>query len=218
MRLNLKITKNIDLVPFDYQRFLVGVFHKWLGENEIHNDLSLYSLSWLIGGKLKGKGLDFIEGAEWFISSFDHSLIRQLIRGITSDPAVCFGMKVTEVMIQETPDFGIERRFSVDSPVLVKKMVNGEQKHLGFEEFESDKIMTKILQAKLEKAGLESGGVEVVFDRAYLKAKHKLVNYRGIGNKANVCPVIVRGNPEQVAFAWNVGVGHSTGIGFGALN
>jgi CRISPR/Cas system endoribonuclease Cas6 (RAMP superfamily) len=30
--------------------------------------------------------------------------------------------------------------------------------------------------------------------------------------------VIIKGTPEQLAFAWNVGLGNSTGIGFGALN
>ena len=27
----------------------------------------------------------------------------------------------------------------------------------------------------------------------------------------------LKGSPEQIAFAWDVGVGNSTGIGFGAL-
>ena len=45
---------------------------------------------------------------------------------------------------------------------------------------------------------------------------HNVIN--GIKNKASICPVIVKGTSEQIAFAWNVGVGNSTGIGFGALN
>ena len=42
-------------------------------------------------------------------------------------------------------------------------------------------------------------------------------NYNGVENKASWCPVIVEGKPETKAFAWNVGLGNSTGIGLGAI-
>ena len=218
MRLYLRLTSNNKLVPFDYQRFLVGTFHKWIGSNDIHNDLSLYSLSWLTDGKANNGGLNFRNGSGWFISAADDSLIKTVLRGITLDSTVCFGMDVKEVTIQKTPDFESEHRFSVNSPVLVKKSTDGHQRHLGFEERESDEIMTLILKAKLQKSGINSDGVEVQFDRSYGGAKRKMVTYRGVGNKANLCPVIVHGTSEQIGFAWNVGIGHSTGIGFGALN
>ncbi|HEV7350262.1 CRISPR-associated endoribonuclease Cas6 [Telluribacter sp.] len=218
MRIHLSISKSTSgLLPFDYQRFLVGAFHKWVGENVIHNDVSLYSLSWLIGGKATKNGLHFSDGASWFISSVDEEMIRKLLKGIINDPDFAFGMQVAEVNLQETPEFGEERRFLVNSPILVKKQLDGQQKHLSYEDSESDSVMTAVLQSKLQKFGIESQGVEVQFDRTYGGARQKLVTYRGIGNRANVCPIIVRGTPEQVAFAWNVGIGHSTGIGFGAL-
>lgn len=44
-----------------------------------------------------------------------------------------------------------------------------------------------------------------------------MVTYRGIGNRANMCPVIIDGRPETKAFAWEVGIGNSTGIGFGSI-
>jgi CRISPR/Cas system endoribonuclease Cas6 (RAMP superfamily) len=33
----------------------------------------------------------------------------------------------------------------------------------------------------------------------------------------NWCPIIIKGKPETKLFAWNVGLGNSTGIGFGAI-
>ncbi len=59
--------------------------------------------------------------------------------------------------------------------------------------------------------------VEVSFDTSYENPKTKLVNYKGINIRASFCPVIVKGHPRAVQFAWEVGVGNSTGIGFGAL-
>ena len=72
------------------------------------------------------------------------------------------------------------------------------------------------MKKKLKIANLEYE-VKISFDRNYLNRKTKLVRINGIENKANFCPVIVEGNPEAVAFAWNVGIGHSTGSGFGAI-
>jgi hypothetical protein len=43
MRIYLHLTPNTEPVPFNYQRALVGTFHRWLGENELHDDISLYS-------------------------------------------------------------------------------------------------------------------------------------------------------------------------------
>lgn len=220
MRIHLKLSPNKQPIPFDHLPFLVGTFHKWLGQNEVHGDLSLHSFSWLKGAKKTSKGLDFENGTTWFISAYDETVIKQLISGIREAPDVFFGMEVKEIMLQETPVFDSPKIFLVNSPILIKSYESEQkqQKHLSFLDTESDEALTKTLVHKLEKAGLESKGVKVSFDRSYAFAKMKLVNYKGIGNKANLCPVIVEGTSEQIGFAWNVGIGHSTGIGFGALN
>ena len=59
--------------------------------------------------------------------------------------------------------------------------------------------------------------LDISFDLTYAKKKIKFINYRGIRNKANLCPVYIKGKPETKAFAWNVGIGNSTGIGFGSI-
>ena len=82
MRLYLKLSKNKQTVPFDYQVNLVGALHKWLGQNDLHDELSLYSMSWLNGNsRVQGKGLSFPNGAEWFISSPDEVFIKKILRG-----------------------------------------------------------------------------------------------------------------------------------------
>jgi CRISPR-associated endoribonuclease Cas6 len=218
MRVHLKTSSNKESVPFDHLPLLVGSFHKWLGENEVHGDLSLYSLSWLKGAKASRKGLSFPEGASFFISAHDEAFIKRIISGLRSSPEVFCGMVIREVSIQPTPSFEDSKTFSVNSPVLVKTLLDGKQKHLTFDQPESSEVLTNVFKSKLHKAGLDTSGASVSFDQTYFNSKTKLVSYRGVGNKGNICPVIVEGNPEQVAFAWNVGVGHSTGIGFGALN
>jgi len=70
---------------------------------------------------------------------------------------------------------------------------------------------------KLASVGVNSSGLTIEFDNTYSKPQSKLIHYKNILNKASICPVIIEGTPDQIAFAWNVGIGNSTGIGFGAL-
>ena len=59
MRLHLYLSPNEQPVPFDYQHYLAGAFHKWLVANDLHDQLSLYSLSWLYEGRARGGALEF---------------------------------------------------------------------------------------------------------------------------------------------------------------
>jgi CRISPR-associated endoribonuclease Cas6 len=176
-------------------------------------------MSWLSGGKATGnKGLEFSNGAQWFISAFDEDLIKKIISGVMIDPDVTFGMKVTDITIRETPEFIAETRFFLGSPVLVKRNLNEKQRHFTYLEPDTDVFLTETIQHKLALAGLSPDGISIRFDRSDSRAKTKLVTYRGVHNKANYCPVIINGTPEQIGFAWNVGIGNSTGIGFGSLS
>ncbi|MFH0990838.1 MAG: CRISPR-associated endoribonuclease Cas6 [bacterium] len=217
MRLYFNLTPNIEPVPFEYQHFLIGAFHKWLGPNEIHDDISLYSLSWLSGGKKEKDMLNFPKGAKWFISCWNEALAKKVMSGLLSEPNVCCGMRITDVQMVGTPKFSEHQRFLTATPVLVKKYDGQGIKHLLFSDSGVDDVLTATLKTKLEKAGIVNKGIKVFFDRTYEKCKTRLVTIKGIQNRASVCPVMIEGTPEAVAFAWEVGVGHSTGSGFGAL-
>lgn len=218
MRIYLHLSPNLELVPFNYQQSLVGAFHRWLGENELHDDISLYSLSWLSRGIPRRKGLDFPNGSTFYVSAPNPNLLSTMVNGVFAGHHICWGMEVQEVTIQRTPIFGNHQRFFVQSPVLIKRRGENQKHHQFYysSDAESKDYLTETLHQKLEKAGL-STDVQVRFDESYAKPIIKLVKYRDIDIKATICPVIVEGNPRSVAFAWEVGVGNSTGIGFGAL-
>jgi CRISPR-associated endoribonuclease Cas6 len=199
---------------------LVGAFHKWLGENELHDEISLYSLSWLYGGKMRRdkKGYDFRHGAEFFISSPLEDLHKKAISGLFKDEDIQWGMRVQEVRICTTPEFGERQRFIAQSPVFIKKRrEEGKGQQFVFPgDEDANALMTATLQKKLDRAGM---GYEasVAFDPEYQNPKTKKITFNKIDLIGTFCPVIVEGDPEAVRFAWVVGVGHSTGIGFGAL-
>lgn len=218
MRLNLKLSPNAVPVPFDHLHQLTGVLHKWLGENELHDGLSLYSFGWLRNARVHRGSLDFREGAVWTTSFADPSLGKQVLRGLMADPHVAFGMAVEEVQIAEVPDFPSGHRFLVDGAVLTRRnRDDGGRDHLTFEDAEADVTLTRTLHRKLDAAGLGTEGVRVRFDRQWEGAKTKVVTLKGVRYKTSVCPVIVEGPPEAVRFAWLVGVGELAGSGLGAL-
>jgi len=185
MRLHLMLTPNREPVPFDYQVNLVRTFHKWLGENKIHNSISLYSLSWLKGGKLSKGTLNFSMGANWFISSYDITLIKFLIKKIRIDPKVAFGMEIKDILIQETPNLQNQEIFKIASPILIKRTIGIKEKYYFYDDDESDHLMTETIVSKMKKAGLNDIDIEISFYKKYSNPKIKGMTYKGIHNKAN---------------------------------
>lgn len=227
MRLQLTLSPNHTPVDFNHLHILTGALHKWLGPNEEHDGLSLYSFSWLKDSVVRNGALHFPKGSKWYISAIDGDFLMRSITGILRDPGIRWGMYVEKAEILTPPLFpdGIsEQRFLLLSPVFIKRSIPNpdkpdgwEEKHYIYTDPESDTLLTETLCHKLRAAGLSDEGVAVRFDREYPKAKTQKVMYRHIGNMASYCPVFVRGTAEQLAFAWTVGLGSSTGVGFGAV-
>ncbi|MFA8451249.1 MAG: CRISPR-associated endoribonuclease Cas6 [Bacteroidales bacterium] len=218
MRLHLVLEGTSSPIPFNYQHKLTGVLHKWLGQNDLHDKISLYSFSQLDGGKAQNGHLNFEYGGKWFISIWEKQYAKQLIDGIQRDPDMFLGLQVREVILQEDPDLSEKTFFQVASPVHIKHTEERTVRFILFNDPTSTDYLTATLKHKMKQAGMpEDETLNVRFDTSYPKAKTKLITYKDVKNKCNWCPIIIEGKPESKAFAWNVGVGNSTGIGFGAI-
>lgn len=220
MRIYLKTSANTYVVPFEYQQKQVGVIHRWLGQNEIHNAISLYSFSWLHNGKQVENGFNFPDGASWYISFYDDQLLKLVISNILVMPEMFSGMKVTDISIEENPDLSSRELFYLGSPVFLKRHLvdKSENKYYTYMDPESSNIMKETLLHKMQIAGIPiDDTLEIRFDLTYINKKIKYINYHNIRNKASMCPVYIKGKPETKVFAWNVGIGNSTGIGFGSI-
>jgi CRISPR-associated endoribonuclease Cas6 len=192
--------------------------HKWLGDNLLHDTISLYSVSWLgFNGQVRSGGLYYPNGTSFHISSATDDLMADLLNGLKQDTEVNWGMRVTSIMPQAEPQFGRAARFIMQSPVLIKRQLSdGSTQFYYHTDTQSDEFMTETMHSKMEYAGVK-GDLKLRFDQEYPNPKIKMATYRGIKNKASLCPVIAEGDPHCIAFAWNVGIGNSTGIGFGAI-
>lgn len=218
MRLYFKTEKNTKPIPWDYQQLIVGNLHKWIGvDNEEHDGKpSLYSVSWLNGAVATKSGLEFPNGANFFFSAFSGELCERVITGARKTPKMFNGLKVEEIIIGNRPEFTQKQYFYTASPILVRKMTDNVLKHLSWNDPEANERLTEIIHTKMKMAGL-SGDISIRFDKDFTKAKTKIVNYKNIQNKANICPVIIEGEPDLIRFAYNVGIGESTGATFGSI-
>jgi CRISPR-associated endoribonuclease Cas6 len=221
LRLHLYLSTT-QAVPFDYLPTLKSAFHLWTGHNDtLHNGLSRYSFSWLRGGQAGRGGIRFAEGAHWFISTPNREIIHTIISGVLRAPEIGLGLRVQDVRMQEAPEFTAgEQPFRVASPVFIKHEIElgKPADHLLPGHPLTDELLTTTLRSKLRQAGLVDAGVTVRFDPIHIAtAKSKLFRYKQVQCRGSICPVLVSGSSEQIQFAWEVGVGHSTGIGCGAL-
>lgn len=217
MRIHLKISASKQVVPFDHQHLLAGCLYSWLGNGKEHDNISLYSFSRLTKGKIKKDGLVFPQGSSFFFSAYDSDLIKRLVRGIQENPDMFYDLKVREIIIQEEPDLSNIEKFLVASPIFIKRRNENNIEHIIYNNKEAGTYLKDTLLTKMALADIQDETLEISFDSNYTKAKTTLIKYKGVKNRANMCPVIIKAKPETKAFAWNVGLGNSTGIGFGAI-
>jgi CRISPR-associated endoribonuclease Cas6 len=217
MRIHLKIEAKGVSIPFDHQPKLVGCVHKWIGNNNLHGELSLYSFSLLNGGRIQNGKLIFENGGSMFISCYNNDIVKRIISGIQESPEMFMGLKVQEIILQQEPDFEDKTRFMLASPVLIKRNADGKTSYYFFNDENSGNLMTETIKSKMSKIGMTDDTLSIEFDKEYRNPKTKLIKYRDINNRASMCPVIINAKPETKQFIWNVGLGNSTGIGMGAL-
>jgi len=217
MRLHLKIRAKKVTIPYDHQALLTGTIHKWLKHNEYHGNLALFSFSRLKGAKAVANGLYFDNETAFFISVHENGMLKKIIQSIQDDPDMFNGLSVEELIIQEDPDLNNIEHFLPASPIFIKRKINDKIEHILFTDPDAGQYLKETLLTKMKTVGISDDALQISFDQSHSNAGIKLITYNGIGNKASWCSVFIKGKPETKLFAWNVGLGNSTGIGFGAI-
>lgn len=178
----------------DYVTKLTGVIHKWLGENNVHDNMSLYNFS-------------HIHNNRFNFTSFDEKLQEKLMHGINNFPK----------MFAETKAIGFNQYnydsdrvvFKTASPIFVK---NNDNTHLLFEE--AEQRAKEILLKRAMFAGVKLSDFEIKFPN---RIKEKLIKIHNIKNKCFTSHVEIKGDASVKDFAAKVGIGNSTGCGFGFI-
>ena len=162
--------------------------------------------------------IEFRDDSFFFISAWDDSIIKKIVGGILDDPTMFCGIKVNGVQIIDTPIFNESTRFIMASPVLLKyRESNNTYRYVTIEDDDFEEKLNTNFKDKLRYAGIDKDGVKISIDPDSTYRQTKMVTYNNIKNRASLVPLVIEGTQEQIEFAWSVGLGHSTGIGFGAL-
>ncbi|NLA24627.1 MAG: CRISPR-associated endoribonuclease Cas6 [Bacteroidales bacterium] len=218
MRIQIITSGTKQLVPFNHKHLQVGTLHKWIGkDNDEHEKISLYSFSWLNNFTLKNDGLIFNKGASFFFSCYNAELMRKVIEGIREKPEMFNGLSVDSITIIDEPDLSDREIFFASTPIFIKRRFGNEIKHITYKDEKAGQYLTETLKNKMRRVGLNDDSLKIEFDKSYTSAKERLITYNNVNNKASLCPVEIKGKAESKLFAWNVGIGNSTGIGFGAI-
>ncbi|MBR8784863.1 hypothetical protein IX308_001051 [Porphyromonas levii] len=222
MRLQIEFKSNANrIIPFNHQPALVGVIHKWLGDNNPwHGKSSFFSFSRLNGGvAMKEKNaLLFEHGAHMFFSACDIEIIRTVLVNLRYDPQAFSGLVVSDVVIIEDPDLSDREIFYPASPILLKERgINGDTRHVIYTDTDASRCLTEKFQAKLVAAGFDDPSAAISFVPTEGFNQTQLVSYKKVKNKGSWCPIRIVGKAESKLLAWNSGLGNSTGIGFGAI-
>ena len=211
MKAVLTLEKPDEAIPFSYPDKLRGRFHKWIGYNNEHDQVSLYSLGQLSRGTATSEGLTFKGDVLWPVGFHSPELLKQFVQGVQESPEV-LGTRVKEVQLFRGEELGPKHTFFAQSPVLARR----DDEHLSFRDESAGDVLTRTLSTKMRAAGIE-GDARVRF-KPSPSAKETVSKVKDLSYRATLCPVEVEGSPEAVRLAWAAGVGHLTGCGFGQMS
>ena len=195
-----------------------GLINKWLGEgNNYHGAFSRYCVSSMQGGKMDSNGvLRFEDGGYINVSSDDSEFIGQLMQGILTIPEVSVSSMKFDSM--DVYDFKVNNGYDIIrtiSPILLSNKDGViTVKDDSFIETLLDKSKKKLIKAGLDEKKVNTLTFELFHPE---NAKTKMVEIKSQKNIGSMVMLIVRGDKEVRRTLYELGLGKSTGFGFGAI-
>lgn len=217
MRIKINLTPPITEVPINNQHQLNGFIHTSFGkDNPYHDSFSNYNISSLQGGKLNidKKTISFPNGNPYFYISGDDDFINFAIESFMKSKASMFGMVFDSIDV--TDDFIVNPYFDniiTISPILLKDKTG---KKLTFKDSEWVKFLTENCVKKLEHSNVYDPTFKIEIINPH-KAKEKTIWVGNVFNKSTLTRLKVFGKPNTRKLLYNMGLGQSTGSGFGSI-
>lgn len=187
--------------------------------NDMHDKFSNYSLSPMMGGKRNGKYISYPDGGYVYFTTMDIELINMVSNNLFCN---CKGSKVGDLeykWFESVPDFHIHSDFDLVrtmSPVLMR------MKDKSYMTVKDEKFIDELLsrsKRKLIKAGLNENKVNTLNMSMFHPENASTVNmqYNGIPNIGSKVMLVVTGDKHVRETLYSMGLGMSTGCGFGTV-
>lgn len=207
-----KPTVNITI---NNQKMLNSYIHRCLGKNnEYHNSFSDYAISSLQGGTATKDGfLLFNQNPYIIVSSNNFNFISKLINGVQFSGEEMCSMKYDRMEIEEYKTHNYFDKIVTISPILLKDKSN---RKITINDDEWVNTLTNQCKSKLHHLGIDDDSFKIEI-RNKNKAKSKLIWVGDVFNPCSMVSLIVYGNKKTRLALYNVGLGNSTGSGFGTI-
>lgn len=227
MRIKINFTKNTQLIPFDKIHTLsVSYFHKCIGNNNIHDKPSDYNLSPLMGGKLVDGMLNFDNGGFIILSSIDAEIICKMMIGVNKNKELGYGMTF-EGIEDRNISYHIGRddkptwhNLGTLSPILLSKSIDNKKRKFftlnNKEEYINNLTIRTINKLKKINSDLDLSDFKIeIPDNNSHKVKKIMIH--NVNNFANQHHLNIFCKSDVAELLCNIGLGQSTGCGFGTL-
>jgi CRISPR-associated endoribonuclease Cas6 len=192
-------------------------------DNSYHDDTSLYSISPLYNSKTVENGLLFEKGAIWLIRTPSLNVFKDFyLRGKNS-----IGSELGYGLILKNITFTVEKFTDITeltigtSPIFLGQNPNVETPdHITYKH---DSVLVsntikRILFTKAEKMGysLKEDDIQISFNANH-PLKTKSVKLGKAVNITTSGKIDITGTPEAIGLCYGLGIGKSTGCGFGFM-
>lgn len=187
--------------------------------NNTHNEFSNYSLSPMLGGKRNGKYVSYPEGGYVYFTTNSDELMSKVIMALFNmNNSVAVG-DLAYQNFEMVKDFHIHSDYDIVrtiSPILLKS------KHRKITI--NDDCFLTVLKERCIKKLIDNGVNENIANTLSIDFFHdenaKVINmqYNNTHNLASKAMFIVKGNRLARKTLYNMGIGSSTGCGFGAVS
>lgn len=244
-RILLKFKPNLMPVPINFQTMQnVYIYGKCFdGDKELHDSTNLHCTSQLYGGKLKDNSIEFKNGGLISFSTINESIMRKLIMGAFKHKDLFCGMEFDCVDAVFEKFYNGCNHFSTLSPFVFKENDRDSYKYVvfndprflskisektkknkliildypEFSEYATNRTKNKLLKIDPE-LDLTKFKIEIHPHKNH-KIKKTIIKK---GNSdvvvfSNQCQLSIYGNSKVSELIYNVGLGQSTGSGFGTI-
>lgn len=191
-----------------------------MGKNNIgHNDVSYYSLSPMFGGVRTAKGEKFSNGGYVYFTTNSNELMSEVVTALFGmNDSVAVG-DLTYMNFEMVKDFYIHSDYDIVrtiSPILLKR----HHKKITINDEEFLPLLRKRCVEKLVANGINEDKAETLSIEIFYKENAQVVDmqYNNIHNFATKAMFIVKGNRQAREALYNMGIGSSTGCGFGTVS
>jgi len=221
MRLKILLSSTNNELPINHQDLVNSFIHRTLGkDNEYHDIKSDYSVSSLQGGTwVRGtKNISFKNGGYITISSLDEKFINNILISLYAT-AFYDDIKVVGIEFVDEQFYNGWNHFVTLSPFLIKKY--SSKKDYGFHTLDDENFEEEVKSYLINKITKINPKLDLSdFDvKIPQHGNHKStkVIVKNVVNIANSCHINIHTNRKVAELLYNIGIGQSTGSGFGTI-